>query len=277
MRVAIVSNNTPKSMVIKKKISAKLSQTGIDFDDMTPNLVITIGGDGTLLHAFHQFNTQLDSVRFVGIHTGHLGFYTDWQVEEIDQFIEALKMDQGESVDYPLLEVKLIHNDGSITRKIALNESTIRRYEGTMTCQVFIKDQQFELFKGDGLCISTPTGSTGLNKSLGGAVVHPRLDTIQLTEIASLNNRVYRTLSSSLLIASDEWIVLKPDDQPLQGVYMSVDQENFGLNEVYQIEYRVAKERVHFARYRHMHFWNRVEEGFIGLHSRQRTGREENW
>ncbi|MDK6687817.1 NAD kinase, partial [Aerococcus sp. UMB8623] len=77
---------------------------------------------------------------------------------------------------------------------------------GTMTCEVYIRDELFEVFRGDGLCVSTPTGSTGLNKSLGGAVVHPRLQTLQLTEIASLNNRVFRTLSSSMLIAPDEWI-----------------------------------------------------------------------
>lgn len=278
MRVAIVNNNTQQSIAIKKKIIEKISQTNIIFDDHKPDIVITVGGDGTLLHAFHLYNHQLDTVRFVGVHTGHLGFYTDWQADELDQFIGALVMDQGESVSYPLLEVRLIHNDGHNSRKIALNESTIRRYEGTMTCQVFIKDEQFELFKGDGLCVSTPTGSTGLNKSLGGAVVHPRLDTIQLTEIASLNNRVYRSLSSSMLIASDEWIVLKPDEeQPVKGVFMSVDQENFELINVHQVEFRVAKERVHFARYRHMHFWNRVEEGFIGLHSRRCTGRGENW
>ena len=48
----------------------------------------------------------------------------------------------------------------------------------------------FERFRGDGLCVSTPTGSTAYNKSLGGAVVHPTLDVLQLTEVSSINNRV---------------------------------------------------------------------------------------
>lgn len=271
MRIAIVSNNTPQSILIKEEVTKRLGVTDCIFDNEHPDLVITIGGDGTLLHAFHLYSDQLDAVRFVGIHTGHLGFYTDWQDEELDDFMDALAQDQGESVDYPLLEVTIMLNDGTKSRHIALNESTVRRYEGTMTSQVFIKDEQFELFKGDGLCVSTPTGSTGLNKSLGGAVVHPRLDTIQLTEMASLNNRVYRSLSSSLLIASDEWIILKPDDMPLTGMYMTIDQKNFELKNVNQVIFRVAPERVQFARYRHMHFWNRVEEGFIGLHARHKA------
>src|SRR5699024_12207389 len=72
------------------------------------------------------------------------------------------------SSDLPLLEVEIEYSDGQVIHHIALNESAIRRYEGTMTCEIFIKEEKFEFFKGDGLCISTPTGSTGLNKSLGG-------------------------------------------------------------------------------------------------------------
>ena len=47
--------------------------------DRDPELVITIGGDGTLLSAFHRYDHRLDEVRSLGVHTGHLGFYTDWR------------------------------------------------------------------------------------------------------------------------------------------------------------------------------------------------------
>ncbi len=53
------------------------------------------------------------------------------------------------------------------------------------------KEELFERFRGDGLAISTPTGSTAYNKSVGGAVVHPSINAMQLAEIASLNNRVF--------------------------------------------------------------------------------------
>lgn len=70
-----------------------------------------------------------------------------------------------------------------------------------MVGDVFIKDELFERFRGDGLSISTPTGSTAYNKSIGGAVLHPSINAFQLTEIASLNNRVFRTLGSPIVIA----------------------------------------------------------------------------
>ena len=54
--------------------------------------------------------------------------------------------------------------------------------------------------EGDGITVSTPTGSTAYNKSLGGAVLHPTIEALQIAEIASLNNRVYRTLGSSVIV-----------------------------------------------------------------------------
>ena len=264
MKVAIVNNPKTQSLAVKEKILELFLERGILLDQDQPDIVISIGGDGTLLHAFHAYQDQLDRVRFIGLHTGHLGFYTDWKDNQVAELVDAISRDQGEHVSYPLLEVRLVHSDGLSSRRLALNESAIRRYEGTMTCEVYIRDELFEVFRGDGLCVSTPTGSTGLNKSLGGAVVHPRLPTLQLTEIASLNNRVFRTLSSSMLIAPDEWIVLRPGDGEISGVYLFVDQYSAPLEEVKQIEFRIAEERIHFARYRHLHFWNRVKTSFIG-------------
>ena len=62
-----------------------------------------------------------------------------------------------------------------------------------MVADIIINHVPFERFRGDGVTVSTPTGSTAYNKSLGGAVLHPTIEALQLTEIASLNNRVYRT------------------------------------------------------------------------------------
>ncbi|RPA60862.1 NAD kinase [Aerococcus agrisoli] len=266
MRVAVHYRDGDNSKKIHDIVKASIDNSEFELDYENPELAISIGGDGTLLETFHTYADKLDTVRFVGVHTGHLGFYTDWTESELPEFLAALRNDSGESVSYPLLEITIEYKDGHQERHIALNESAIRRYEGTMTSEIFIKEEKFEFFKGDGLCISTPTGSTGLNKSLGGAIVHPRLDTIQLTEIASINNRVYRSLASPILIAKDEWIVVKPvEDHDMTGVFLSLDHLTYQISNVAQITYRVAPERVHFARYRHMHFWDRVENSFIGV------------
>ena len=72
------------------------------------------------------------------------------------------------------------YDDGEIERRVALNESTLRNIVKTMVCDVYINNQLFERFRGDGLVISTPTGSTAYNKSVGGAILDPRIIGFQL-------------------------------------------------------------------------------------------------
>lgn len=228
-----------------------------------PDYIISIGGDGTLLAAFHRYFQWIDTAKFIGIHTGHLGFYTDWRPHQVKELIEALNHSDGESVSYPLLKIETTLANGTVLNQHALNEWSIRSQFGTMVLDIMIKDYFFETFRGDGVCIATPTGSTGLSKSLGGAVVHPRLDAMQLTEMASINNRVYRTLSSPMIIPKDEWIQLLPHDTH-QPVALQVDHLMRNDVGVQKINIRIAKERIQFARFRHLHFWDRVENAFIG-------------
>ena len=123
-------------------------------------------------------------------------------------------------------------------------------------------DELFERFRGDGLCVSTPTGSTAYNKSLGGAVIHPSLDVIQLTEIGSLNNLVYRTISSPMIVPVNDWITIVPNQA--SDFFMTVDQENIYGKQIEQIMFKVSKRKIRFAKYRHTEFWRRVQAAFIG-------------
>ncbi|MCA9765062.1 MAG: NAD kinase [Carnobacterium sp.] len=263
MRIAIVHNNNERSLILVGELKAMLEEKAIQLDNENPNLVITIGGDGTLLSAFHRYAHLLNQIRFVGVHTGHLGFYTDWRDYELSDLVASLMEDKGESISYPLLDIKVMYQGNKESAHfLALNESTMKRVDGTMVCDVFVKDELFERFRGDGLCISTPTGSTGYNKSAGGAVIHPRLEAIQLAEIASINNRVFRTLSSPMIVAPDEWIRIKPITA--EGLVLTIDQLSSSEKNIVELHYCIAKERIHFARYRHTHFWSRVEDAFIG-------------
>ena len=127
-----------------------------------------------------RYEEQLDRVRFVGVHTGHLGFYTDYRDFELDKLVENLKLDTGAQVSYPILNVKITFENGDTRTIRALNEATIKRSDRTMVADVIINRVHFERFRGDGISVSTPTGSTAYNKSLGGAVLH--LSLIHISE-----------------------------------------------------------------------------------------------
>lgn len=263
-RVAIIANGKYQS----KRVASKLFSVFKDDPDFylskkNPDIVISIGGDGMLLSAFHMYEKELDKVRFVGVHTGHLGFYTDYRDFEVDKLIENLRKDKGEKVSYPILKVKISLEDGRVITARALNEATIKRIEKTMVVDVFINNVRFEAFRGDGLSVSTPTGSTAYNKSLGGAILHPTIEALQLTEISSLNNLVFRTVGSSLIIPKKDKIELVPQRT---GIYtVSIDNKTYNLKNVTKVEYFIDEKKINFvATSSHTSFWERVKDAFIG-------------
>ena len=70
MRVAIFNYESPESLRVRKLLLNRLEEeTAITYDDQQPDVVITIGGDGTLISAFHHYEDRLSTIRFVGIHT----------------------------------------------------------------------------------------------------------------------------------------------------------------------------------------------------------------
>ncbi|MBG9980900.1 NAD kinase [Facklamia sp. DSM 111018] len=264
-KIAIFANDQDISTKIAKDLLLELDLVGLQVieEGEIADYIVSIGGDGTLLSAFHHFQKQIEFSQFIGIHTGHLGFYTDWMGHEIKQVVASILANEEESVSYPLLDVQINMMDGSKKTYLALNECTLRSHRKTMVCHVNINDRFFETFRGDGLCVATPTGSTGMNKSLGGAVIHPCLDAIQMTEMASVNNRIYRTLSSPIVLPPDEWFDLELAHQE-EPVDLTIDNLFWSDQTVRSIRLQLSKKRIQFASFRHRHYWDRVEEAFLG-------------
>ncbi|KXT78770.1 NAD kinase [Streptococcus sp. DD13] len=262
-KIALMSSRNPRSQEVSKELFEKLKQENFILTPKNPDIVISIGGDGMLLSAFHKYENILDRVRFVGVHTGHLGFYTDYRDFEVDQLIENLKLDSGSKVAYPILNVRVHLKNGKVISSRALNEATLKRLSKTMVADISINQVPFERFRGDGIAVSTPTGSTAYNKSLGGAVLHPTIEALQIAEVASLNNRVYRTLGSSIVVPKKDKIVITPIHSDRYS--LSVDNRTFVYDNIDFVEYVIDSNKIHFlASPSHTSFWNRVKDAFIG-------------
>ena len=217
MKVGLFYNQSEKSQKVADEFLNLCCNKEFERDDDNPDVVITIGGDGTLLGAVHHYKSQLDHIRFAAIHTGHLGFYTDWRDFQAGELIESLKHDQGESVSYPLLDVTLEKTDGTIDYHIALNEATLRKVNGTLVCEVLINGELFENFRGDGVCVATPTGSTAYSLSAGGPIITPELKLFLITPIAphNLNTR-------PIILSGDVKLVLTLSE-PSQLALINID------------------------------------------------------
>lgn len=263
MKYVITSKGDEKSNLLKLSMIAEFgAYEGMIYDEAEPEIVISIGGDGTLLAAFHDYQERLAETAFVGIHTGHLGFYADWRPHEAEQLVAKIAKGKFERVSYPLLKTTVYYNTGKKKDEyLALNESTVKSSGGPFVVDVVINSTQFERFRGDGLCMSTPSGTTAYNKSLGGALIHPSVKSMQLTEMASINNRVYRTIGSPLVFPTHHRVHLKPvDDRDFQ---ISIDHLSILHRDVHEIIYEISDKEIHFARLRSFPFWRRVHDSFI--------------
>ncbi|WP_028549504.1 NAD kinase [Paenibacillus sp. UNC451MF] len=266
MKYNVVHRGDEVSFQLMQTFHKLVAQHGLILEEEKPDVVLSIGGDGTMLHAFHQYKEQLESIAFVGIHTGRLGFFADWKPDEVellaDMMGECARLNDLRVVKYPLVEIQITTAQG-IETQLALNEFTLKGVDVTLMAELRINDEPFETFRGDGICISTPAGSTAYNKSLGGAIVHPSLDAIQIAEIASINNRVFRTLGSPIILPKHHHCDIYPRSH--QNILLSLDHVIMQRNDIISIRSMVAAgKKVKFARFRPFPFWSRVREAFIG-------------
>ncbi|MDQ0060944.1 NAD kinase [Paenibacillus harenae] len=265
MKYAVIDRGDSLSQSLAQKFHQLAAEKHFVRNDDRPEFVISIGGDGTLLHAFHKYIDRIADVAFIGVHTGHLGFYADWQADEIEELVAMMASEQPRIVRYPLAEIQL-ETPSETNHYLSLNEFTLKGVDGTLVAQININDEMFEMFRGDGIVISTPSGSTAYNKSVGGAIVHPSIESLQIAEIASINNRVYRTLGSSVMLPQHHHCdIISKKEQKLQ---LTIDHVSIMRSDISSIRCSVASRKVSFARYRPFTFWNRVREAFLDYDDR---------
>ncbi|MFV0392839.1 MAG: NAD kinase [Coprobacillaceae bacterium] len=245
------------SKSIAKDIESKLIGI-LEYDEKQPDLVISVGGDGTVLQSVHQYFHQ--DCYFVGVHTGTLGFFTDYQKEEIDALIKDIKNNDYKVNERYILEI-ITHQKERSKTFYALNEVRIDHGFATQVIDVYINDDLLETFRGNGLCVSTPSGSTAYNKSLGGAVIYPGNPLMQLTEVAGIQHNAYRSLGAPLILDDKQSIRLirKQDDV----LHLGVDHLSFSEAAVDSIEIKISKKIVTFIEYKEMSFIKRVRRAYI--------------
>lgn len=241
-RFEIRSKQDEQSKRLKETLYQRLIELSFIHDEQNPDFVISVGGDGTFLRAIHQYMNQVDTIRFVGIHTGTLGFFSSYDGDECEAFIEDLINKRLECKELPLLDICVQSQKGN-EHYYALNEMRVENVIRTQLIRVSINQEYMETFRGTGLCISTQAGSTAYNRSLGGAILHEGLDLLQLTEITGIHHHAYRSLGSPLIIGHDAQITLESDD--FCEAILCYDQLSIKLNKDSKIQCQHSEKTVH--------------------------------
>lgn len=256
-RYAIINKQDELSDQLAKIIKKELDQF-LEYDECLPELVITVGGDGTMLHSVHQYIHQLETVSFVGIHTGTLGFLTDYQKEEYLDLIGDIK--KG---DYRIYKRHLLDVRTNKDSYIALNELRLENNMRSQVLDVYINDEFFETFRGNGLCVSTASGSTAYNKSIGGAVVCSGAGIMQLSEIAGIHHNAYRSLGSSLIL--DKTHTIHFESQNFQNAVLGIDHLVFDLKDVRYVNVKISEHCARFAQFKRVTLMERLKRAFLNV------------
>lgn len=253
-RYAIVSKKDDVSRHLAALIKEELKE--LTYDEEHPEIVISVGGDGTMIYSIHRYEHVLNDVYFVGIHTGTLGFFTDYLKDEYKQLVEDILTKEPEIFDRHLLRISY---NGKIFH--ALNEMRIENSYRSQVIDMYVNDEHMETFRGNGLCVSTPSGSTALNKSLGGAVINPSLRLMQVTEIAGIHHNAYRSLGSPLILGEEDVVRFETDFN--ENAVLGIDTDIYELKDHDVIEARLSKRVAHFCNYRHISFVKRLRKSYL--------------
>ncbi len=192
-------NHNEQTVEVKRKIVDILTNNGFVVTKDNPDLIVTLGGDGTMLSAIRKYHYK--NVPFLGINTGTLGFLPTVCRDELEKIVKILNDGEYRKQEYPLLQVNVKTVNGEEITNYAFNEIVIKHLEPRlMKAKLYIDNKPFNYFAGDGFIVSTPIGATGYAMWAGGVAMHCELPIYQLTPIHPNDNSVNSPLKSSLIV-----------------------------------------------------------------------------
>jgi NAD+ kinase len=151
-----------------------------------PDLVLSVGGDGTFLETILKIRDF--EIPVAGVNTGRLGFLANISEEELSHSIDMLCQGEYKTIERSLLEIVQPYDLFAGSSSSALNEVTIQKADLSMiTINVFIDGTYLNTYWADGLIISTATGSTAYNLSVGGPILSPEDPSFIISPIAPHN------------------------------------------------------------------------------------------
>jgi NAD+ kinase len=227
---------------------------GQEFSTMCQSidLIVTVGGDGTLISAVRR--SYYDQLPVLGLHAGKLGFLADVSIDELETFVKRMLKGEYRIDQRAMLEAVIKTAEGE-KQVIAFNDIVLTRpsIAKMIHLDMFVDNLAFNTYYGDGVIISTPTGSTAYNLSCGGPVLFPQTNVFALTPISphSLTQRPV------IMPGHYEIEVTTPDKSAL----VIVDgQDIYEFGEGDRVSICLAKESAHLVHRQDFNYFEVLKE-----------------
>jgi NAD+ kinase len=211
-KIGIIAKDVPPALKAAKKLAVWLESRGkkvyIDSETATvlekhghdraelPSLVemlIVLGGDGTLLSAARHVADAHVNVPIFGVNLGSLGFMAEVSHDELYDNLEKAMAGKLETEERMMLTTEVIRDGRRIARYRVLNDAVINKgaLARMMQLKITVSDGYLTTLRADGLIVATPTGSTAYSLSAGGPIIHPTSHCFVVTPICphTLSNR----------------------------------------------------------------------------------------
>ncbi len=214
-------------------------------------LLVVLGGDGTLLSVAR--NTGDSGVPILGVNLGGLGFLTATTLDELFRALEEVFAGRLQVEERMLLAARVSRHGEPSPEHVALNDVVINKSPTSriINLAVAIEGQEATDYRGDGLIIATPTGSTAYSLSAGGPIVFPTMDAVVLTPICA------HTLTNRPIVLPGELNIRVTLLTEQQDVMVTMDgQVAYPLTARDTVEIRRATSRVRLLRFPEKHFFS---------------------
>ena len=244
-------------MVKSMKFSAEFETFAnkIDLQEKRVELFFTFGGDGTIVTSLVY--VQDTNIPIVGVNTGRLGFLSSFTKEEV--FLELDSILAGNIKISERSVIQIISPKFGVFFPYALNDVTISRKETTsmITVDSYINDEFLNIFWGDGVIISTPTGSTAYSLSCGGPIISPENNNFVITPIAPHNLNV-----RPLVVNDGVEVRLKVESRHPQYT-LSLDSRLVHMNTDVEIVIRKADFKISLVQPNNISFYETIRQKLL--------------
>lgn len=262
MKAYIYANTTKETNDIVEKLKVSLTHAGHEVTSLeNADTIFCVGGDGTLLNLMQE--KEFPTIPIVGVNTGHLGFFQEINSDKIDEFLKEYDEGKYSILPYNIARAEIKHKGGTTVHR-ALNEFAVKgETNHSVHLDISINDSFIEKFSGDGILVATPAGSTAYNYSLGGSIVDPRINILQVTPIAPMNTTAYRSLTSSILIPANVQLVIEPSDERSRTLSVLFDSMDITYEGIEKIKLTLSHRKINLVHRNDQTFWSRVKDKFL--------------
>ncbi|MGB4611502.1 MAG: NAD(+) kinase [Methanothermobacter thermautotrophicus] len=254
-RVASFLLNRGVEITVDLKLTEELPQLreyGEDIRNMEADMILTIGGDGTILRTRSLIEDK--EIPILGINMGTVGFLTEVDPENVFSALEAVLRGEYAVEKRTLLSV---YHNGELPS--ALNEVVLmtRRSAKMLHIEISVDDEVVEELRADGIIIATPSGSTAYSMSAGGPIVDPRVEAFLIVPICPFK------LSARPLVVSNKSVIrvklLRKGKKAIAVIDGQYEEE---INHMDEVIFRKSERKAHFVRLS-KDFYRKVREKLI--------------